>query len=265
MFGLIKKYKREFVYISYLFLIFELLVTPQFILDIRYFFLTAIIGYILINIWLINTYKLHAYRKISKYSEVLLKVNVLERLFSYVLLPLLFYFAIVVYILFSSSILLNQIVIVISLFLFFYLFLYVRTSYEKVYYINKMTRVVYDFISIAVFFLISSVVMKSGLGDIYVSILIFLISILSFVYVLLHHRKLEISSFLVSFASSAGIAGIIFLLGGFSFNAKSAIVSILYYLVVAVWNVRFGGARKFSDYIPPVMFAIMALILVLST
>ncbi|MCK9368687.1 hypothetical protein M0R04_01795 [Candidatus Dojkabacteria bacterium] len=264
MFTLIRKFKREFVYCSYLFLILELLITKTFIVNIYYFLATAVIGYLLINAWLISTYKLHGAKKVSKYSDALLKVKLWDRLFSYVLLPLLFYSAVVVFLLFSSSLYLNQIVIVVSLFLFFYLFLYVRTSYEKIYSVNKVTRVVYDFISIVVFFLLSEVILRIGLSPIISALLLLAISLMSFLYILYHHNKIEAKTAITAVFSSMIIAIICIWTFGLNSISLSAVLSILFYLTIALWNVRFGGSRKISDYIPPLMFSLMALILILN-
>lgn len=264
MFELVKRYKREFVYTSYLFLIFELLSTPSFVVDIRYFVLTALVGYILINIWLINTYKMNVGKKISKYSDAFMKVKMWDRLFTYVLLPLVFYSSVSVFLLLSSQTILNQIVIVISSFLFFFLFLYVRTSYQRVYSLSKATRVAYDFVTIAVFFLVSSVIIRSGIDNIYSTIIISLFSFIAFIYTLHHHGKLDLQSTSIAIASSVSIGLAKYFMAVFNFNVQSAVLSVIFYLVISLWNVRFGGARKFSDYLPPLMYALMACILIMS-
>jgi hypothetical protein len=163
MFNLIKTYRREFVYSSYLFLVLELLLTPAFTVNILMYWLTAGVGLFLVVSWLLHTYHLFAKKKVSKSSDVLLKISLRDRLFSHILLPLLSYISIASFFFFSRNHYLNQIVIVVTIALFFYLFLHIRTSYEKVFYIEKHTRVVYDFITISTFYLFTSTIAHLGL------------------------------------------------------------------------------------------------------
>lgn len=264
MFELIKKYRREFVYTSYIFLIFELLVTPKFVVNLWYYLATAIVGYVLINMWLFSTYKLQSNKKVSKYSDVILRVNLWERLFSYVFLPLVFYTSIVMFLLFSSSVILNQIVIVASVTLFFYLFLFVRTSYERVYSLNRMTRVSSDFVSIFVYFLTISVITRVVTDTAYYSLILFFLTLFCLVYILYHHNKFENSAVVWAIVSSGLITVAYFIAGQQGIYYTPLFLTILYYLVVSLWNVRFSGSRNLGDYMPPVMFSIMALILLLS-
>lgn len=264
MFSLIKKYKREFVYSSYLFLIFELLVTPSIAVNFNYFLLISIVGYVLINMWLISTYKLHSGRKVSKYSDVLLKINLVERLFTYIVLPLLFYTSIVAFLLFSTSIYINQVLIVVSVFLFFYLFLYVRTSYEKVYSVHHSTRFSTDFISIVAYFIFTSVLTRIVPDPVYFALYIFFTTLLFLIYTLYHHNKFDIPGITLAIISSLALSITIAFIHSQGAYSNAIVLSILYYLIVSLWNVRFSGSREFQDYIPPVMYSIMAIIFVLS-
>ena len=176
MFGLIKEYKREFVYSSYLFLVFELLLTPGFVTSTLMYWLTVAVGLALILSWLFSTYHLYAKKEVSKQSDVLLKVNMRERLFTHVLLPLVFYASICLFLFFTSNIYVNQLVVVISTLMFFYLVLNIRTAYDKVFYIHKTTRIVYDFITVTVFYLSVSVIAALGLGSLTSVTVIFILS-----------------------------------------------------------------------------------------
>jgi hypothetical protein len=264
MFELIKKYKREFVYSSYLFLIFEMLVTPSLSVNISFYLLISLVGYALVNLWLITTYKLNAGKKVSQYSDVLIRVNLWERLFSYVFLPLLFYTSVVSFLLFSPSRIINQLVIVVSISLFFYLFLFVRTSYERMYSVNRKTRVATDFISIVVFFIATTVLNRVIRTDAYLFVAVFFLSVFSLIYILYHHNKFDIHSAILAFLSSLAISSVVLWVNLQGIYAIPSLLSILYYLVISLWNVRFTGSRSFSDYIPPLMFSVMAIILVLS-
>jgi hypothetical protein len=42
-----------------------------------------------------------------------------------------------------------------------------------------------------------------------------------------------------------------------------AVSTLSFYLVLSLWNIRFAGKLKFVDYLPPFIYSILALILIL--
>jgi hypothetical protein len=264
MFDLIKKYRREFVYSSYLFLVFELLLTPGFTVDINMYWLTLVLGFLLLLSWLFHTYNQHGSRKVSSSSDVLMRINLKERLFTHIFLPILFYSSLGAFFFFSHNLYLNQIIVVVSVMMFFYLFLNIRTSYEKVFYVKKNTRVVYDFITITVFYLATSLVAHLRFPEIMSVALIALLSFLAFIYMLYLNNKLELDGLLVAVLATGVVSLVAFYIWGTNVFTTPAIISTVFYTVVALWHVRFSGSRSLDDYIPPVMYTLMTLILILS-
>lgn len=264
MFDLIKKYRREFVYSSYLFLVFELLLTPSFVINLTMYWLTASVGVLLIGSWLIHTYNLFSKKKVSKSSDVLLKISMKERLFTHILLPFISYLSICSFLFFSHNEFLNQVVIVISVILFFYLFLHIRTSYEKVFYIEKKTRLVYDFITISTFYLATSTIAHLGLLVPIAIGLVTLFSFVAFIYMLYLNNKLELDGFFIALIATVIIYVVATLIWGSNIFTAPAIIATVFYTIVSLWHVRFSGSRNIDDYIPPIMYTLMTLILVLS-
>lgn len=264
MLGLIKKYRREFVYSSYLFLVFELLITPSFVVNRTMYWLTTAVGALLVGSWLIHTYNLFSKKKVSKTSDVLLKISMRERLFTHVLLPFLSYISVCSFLFFSNNSYLNQAVIVVSVFLFFYLFLHIRTSYEKVFYIEKNTRLIYDFITITTFFLLTSTIAHLRLVETISIGLVTLFAFLAFIYMLYLNNKLELDGFLAALLGTGVVILVSIYVWGTNIFTAPAIISTVFYTVVSLWHVRFSGSRSLDDYIPPIMYTLMTLILVLS-
>ncbi len=264
MFKLIKRYRREFVYSSYLFLIFELLTTPQFTLFPVIYSVVITTGFLLIISWLVHTYTQFAPKKISKYSEVLLKLNLKSRLFTHVIMPILFYSMISLFLLVNRNIYIDQIVIVLSVISFFFLFLHIRTSYERVFYIARKSRIVYDAISILMLYFSISAILQVTFSWVITSMAVLLLSFLALLYMLYWNNKVSGSGLLVAIFCSLALWSLSILLQGRNIFIYPAIITIIYYMIVSIWHVRFSGSTDYNEYIPPVMYTLMALILIMS-
>ncbi len=264
MFNLIKQFKREFVYVSYIFLTLELLVTKQYVVSPLVYLGTSLIGLILIFSWFLTTLKLFGMKKVSKKSVSNMSVNLKARLFSYIIMPVVFWFSIALFLFFNENMYIAQTVIVVSSSLFFLLMLRIRSSMEKVYFVDSMTRFVYDFCNIVIFYLLLSVLNRVGFRDIYLVPLVTLFAFLSLQHMLYVYRKMETTSTIVAVVASILIAIILWGTRNMNIYMQPAIVTAIYYLIVSLWNVRFSGSRKLEDYIPALMYTLMSIILILS-
>lgn len=271
----VREYRREFVYASFIFLNLEMLVTRGLSSSYNMYWSIAVMGYLLIISWLVGTYFGHSKKKVSKYADVLKMISLRSRFIGNIALPLLFYTALVFFLFVNRINYLDQILIVSSVFLFFYLFLHVRTSYEKVYSVARMTRTVYDFVGIAIFFAVSYSVAQFSFGLGIYSLMTYVLSTLLLSFALITHRKDVLDHLLVIVLSALFVTAIYPVLWfcisyftdtGWYVNsfALPAVSSVGYYTVISMWNVRFEGYRKFSEYIPPIMYALMIIILILS-
>jgi len=264
MFEVIKKYKREFVYSSYLFLVLELMVTKQFIYNYTFYAFTVVIGILLLIVWISTTYALFGKKKVSKRSDVFMKIQLIERFFQHIIIPILLYLSLSIFLFSNNNKYIDQISIVISVIIFFYLMLHIRMSLGKVYSVSKVTRVVYDFSSIAFFYFVISVVYRLGLGGIVGVITAFFVTLFSLVYSLIAIRKVYADTIFVAISVSFLIGVVAYLTKGFNIYIQPSILTVIFYTVISLWNVRFSGSRRFEEYIPPMMYSIMAIILILS-
>jgi hypothetical protein len=264
LFEVIRKYKREFVYSSYLFLVFELLVSKDIVTNITMYKYVTAVGFLLVASWVVGTFVKYSKKKVSKHSDAVLKIALRSRLYTQVLMPIFFYSALVFFFLYNHTVYLNQIIIVVSVVLFFNLFLNVRTSYSKVYSVERLTRLVYDFMGIVMFYIISIVLYRLG-QPLWINILaIFAISFGIFMFTLITHKKESIRSAIVAGLSSLILAILVYTIRDLNFFIQPSVLGIAFYTVISIWNVRFSGQTKLVEYIPPVMYSLMGIILILS-
>lgn len=227
------------------------------------YILSGVLGNLLILTWFIRAFTLYSGRKISQYSEVIQRISLKERFFTCFVLPILFYSSLLLFIYFNTSFLMDLVLIGVSSILLLILFLNVKSSFRKVYSIVSQTRAVFDFMCIASFYMILSVIIRLGVS-IWLSILIILISSIIFFWSDIKiHRKESIEAFIMSLVSATfvSITSCIF------FNTNIFIVpavgTLAFYLILSLWNIRFSGKIKFIEYLPPFIYSILALILIL--
>jgi len=250
--------KKEIVY-----LLLVILLTVYFAYSTHtpnsIYILSGALGNILILTWFTTVFVRYSGRKISQYSEVIQRISLKERFFTYFILPLLFYNSLLAYVYFNTSFTMDLVLIAISSILLFILFLNVKSSFKKVYSIEVHTRAVFDFLCMFL-----SVIVRLGLS-MWLSLLIIGISALIFLWSDIKiHRKESISALIVSIVSTAFIVFVTGLFFNTNIFIVPAIGTLAFYLILSLWNVRFSGKLKFTDYLPPFIYTILALILILN-
>jgi hypothetical protein len=227
------------------------------------YILIGVLGSLLILTWFIRAFMLYSGRKISQYSEVIQRVSLRERFFSYFVFPLLFYISLLLFIYFNISFLMDMILILISTVLLLVLFLNVKGSFKKIYSITSQTRVVFDFLCIASFYMLSSVVIRLGVYMYFSLFLLFFFSFLFFWSDIKIHRKESPFALVMSLLSSLFVT----ITSGIFFNTNvfviPAISTLSFYLILSLWSIRFAGRLKLVDYLSPFLYSILALILIL--
>lgn len=226
--------------------------------------ISGVLGGMLIITWFVRAFALYSGRKISQYSEVIQRISIRERFFTYFILPLLFYLSLLAFLYFNTSLIMEIALIVIAILQIFVLFLNVKGSLKKIYSISSQTRAVFDFICISTFFLVLSVIVRVGLDLVGVVLTTFLFSWAILLADLKVHNKGGISTFTMSLLSAIVISVFVGSFWSTNIFVIPAIGTLGYYLIVSLWNVRFSGKYKLLDYLPPFIYVILALILVLN-
>jgi len=228
------------------------------------YILSGVIGILLILTWSIRAFSLYSGRKISQYSEVIQRISIKERFFTNFVLPVIFYISLLFYIYYNTSFLMDMILIAISLLLLLILFINVKSSFKKVYSIEGQTRAVFDFICIASFYMILSVVIRLAFS---IWLTVLLISIISLIFLwsdIKIHRKESLSSLIISLISSLFIAMTSCIFLNTNIFVVPAVGTLAFYLILSLWNIRFLGKLKLVEYLPPFIYSILALILILN-
>jgi len=263
MLGKIKDLKREVFYIliifgiSFAFNYFSYTTNKALLIAI------GILGLLIIETWFIGAFARYSERKISKYSEVLQRVSIKERFFSYFVSPAILYLSTLAFLYYTQTLVADLMVLSTTCFLFFVLFVNVKSSFKKVYSLEQGTRIVFDFINISTFYLGCSVLTKVGIEN---EIIYLLIGVWSFTLLidnLLLHDKLDLAGLIISFLCTIFITLTTFAFESYGIFIMPTITTIAFYLVVSLWNLRFSGRIRFSDYLSPFFFSLFATLIIL--
>jgi len=260
----LKNYSREITVTLFLMALLFILNSSAFILTFQNFFFITILGLLLLVVWFVAVYFLYANKKVKRYGEVLLRVRLEEKFFKFFVLPALFYISVAFTIFFSKSETLNIFIILSFAIIFLVLLIHVRTSYEKIHYVSSLTRIVYDAVLIMLFFLIifsaSSYGIVGTLGVYFAAGL----GILLLLYKLVLNNQLCLQGYVLIITSTILLIAVGNLISAFNIFVFSAVLTVAFYLVVAMWTIRLEGYTRWSDYFSPIIYAIMILILIFS-
>ncbi len=144
------------------------------------------------------------------------------------------------------------------------LFLNVKGSLQKVYTIAGQTRAVFDFICISTLFLVLSIFVKFGLELLPLLLLVFIASFILFWFDIKIHNREGFAGVILSIFSSLFVAIFSGLFYSNSVFTIPAVGTLAFYLILSLWNIRFSGKIRLTDYILPFLYSILALILILN-
>lgn len=226
--------------------------------------ITAGLGVLLLETWFIRTFSLYSGKKISKYSDVLVRISLKDRFFSYFVLPLIFYISILAFLYFNRNLLLGHVVLGICMILFLVLFLNVKSSLNKIYSVANATRAIFDFICITILYLLTNIFVRVGLSMMIFALILFVTSFVPLLFSLKLHRKLGLMEFFVSLLSSIFIACFTIIFWSTNIFVIPLVAALGFYLVISIWNIRFSGKIHLVDYFLPILYVILALTLILT-
>jgi hypothetical protein len=261
--GKIKDIKREILYILVIFGMSFGFNHFSYVSEKKFLIAIGILGVLIIETWFISAFTRYSERKISKYSEVLQRVSIRERFFSYFISPALLYISTLAFMYYTQTLIADIMVLSSVCFLLLILFVNVKSSFKKVYSLEQATRIIFDFINIATFYLGCSVLMKLGMEIPYLYLLIGIWSFLLFLDNLLLHDKLDLSGSIISLLCTIFVVLTTFAVETYGIFVMPAISTIAFYLIISLWNLRFSGKIRMSDYISPFIFSLFATLIIL--
>lgn len=263
MLGQIKTIKREILYIFIIFIITFAFNYFSNTGERTILILLSILGLAIIETWFIGAFTRYSERKISQYSEVLQRVSIKERFFSYFISPAMLYISSLAFIYYTQTLMADIMVLITVCFLFFILFINVKSSFKKVYSLEQATKIVFDFINIATFYLGCSVLTKIGMDF---ELMYLFIGIWSFILLLnnlMLHSKLDIPGTIISFLCTIFVVLCTFATEKYGLFIMPAISTIAFYLIISLWSLRFSGKIRVSEYLSPFIFSIFATLIIL--
>jgi hypothetical protein len=222
----------------------------------------GILNLLLLETWFIRTFFLNSGRKISQYSEVIQRISFKDRLFDYFILPLIFLSTFMCYIYFNTDIEMSYWMIALCMFVLMILFINVKSSLKRVYRLSFLTKGIFNFVCIFTFYLSINIFLRFNLG-IWINILIVgFFALIMLLAELQLHDRLNFISFLISLVSAVFVALSIGVSIFQSIFVATAIGTVAFYLIISLWNIRFSGKYKLLDYLPPLLYSLIALILI---
>lgn len=256
--------KNELLYLFLILLITEIFNDSVLSAKFSTTVIIGILGITLLLIWFIRTFNLYSKKKISKYSNVLMKISLKQRLFSYFILPIIFYTSLLVFLFFNRNGLLGHFVIAMCMLLLLILFLNVKSSMNKHYTLHIATKAVFDFICITTLYLLLNAFLRIGFSMTEYILLGFFSSLVLYIFVLKLHDRLGLVETLTAFASSIFVSVSMIPFWNRNIFILPAVGALTFYLIISLWNIRFSGRFKFTDYLAPVLYVIFAMTLILT-
>jgi len=258
------KIKNDILYL------FLLLTVTQFFnysvlrAPLRSLILLGVAGLLLLETWFVRAFSLYSGKKVSKYSDVIIRISLKDRFFAYFILPAIFYLSLLFFLFFNRNEMLGYVVLAGCMVLLLVLFLNVKSSLNKLYSLAIATRAIFDFICITIFYLLLNSYIRIGFGIEIFTILTILSSLVLLIFVLKIHSRLGFMELLVSVLSAFAVSLFTVFFWDYNIFVIPAVGALAFYLIISIWNVRFSGKIKFVDYLVPFLYVVMAIILVLN-
>jgi hypothetical protein len=258
------KIEKDLLYIFLLIFITEVFF---YNVDTTPFPVLAIIGgfgLLLLETWFIQVFSKYSGRKVSKYSDVIVKISLKDRFFSYFILPGIFYISLLAFLYFTKNALLGHFASGVSMVLILILFLNVQASLNRVYTVTGTTKAIFDFICITIFYLLINIFIRLGLSLPVFIALGFISAFVLLFFILKLHDRVGLIEFIITFLSSIFIASSLYAFWNFNVFVIPAVGALAFYLIVSLWNIRFSGKIYLIDYFVPFLYVGIALILILN-
>lgn len=262
--------RRSLFYGISLFATFQFLLVPLQRFVYVVFWVMAVSGFAIVLLELAFSIVAEYRKPVVEGVQFIRKKLIRENLIHHLLIPSLLYISGVLFLFFNRVRLLDQVAVVILSLSFFFLFYNIAVSYQRLYSIARETRYVFDFVNIVVFyFLINSVinlVLYSGVYEVLIYIaagLITLTLIAMMVFISKQFNRLIVVFAVISALFVALVSILVFKLNLFNITIVSIVISVAFYLVVAYWHHKLEGTFNKDTMFQYVLFAIMAIILLL--
>ena len=258
------KVQNDLFYLFVLLLITQIFNHSVLYAPLSFLLILGFLGLLLLETWFIKTFRDYSGKKVSKYSDVIVKISLKKRFFGYFILPAIFYISLLIFLYFNRNMLLGHTVLGVCTVLFLILFLNVKSSLNRIYSIAIATRAIFDFMCITIFYLLLNSFVRIGVSMEIFTVLSIISSLVLLIFVLKIHNRLGFFELLVAVFSSLFIAIFNLFFWNYNIFVIPATGVLAFYLIISLWNIRFAGKVKLVDYLVPFFYVVIAIILVLN-
>lgn len=258
------KVKNDLLYL------FILVVVTQFFnysvlkASLTFLIILGVLGLLLLETWFVKAFSQYSARKVSKYSNVIIRISLKDRFFGYFILPGIFYLSLLFFLYFNRNEVLGYAVLGGCTVLLMVLFMNVKSSLNKIYSIAIATRAIFDFICITIFYLLLNSYVRIGFSMEIFTLLTALSAFVLLIFVLKIHDRLGFLEYMVSLFSALFISLFTLFFWNYNVFVIPAVGALAFYLIISIWNIRFSGKIKFVEYLVPFLYVVIAIILILN-
>ncbi len=262
--------RRSVFYTICLFAVYQLMLIPLQSSNYPLFWIASGIGIVLVIAELLYS-RTHQSRSAIHFElPHLTKPRGREHLLHHILIPILLYTSGTLFLFFNRVRALDQVAIVLLSFTFFVILYNISASTLKIYVIERKTRTLYDFVNIIVFYFITDVLinlmMYYGLSQWFVfgGTIAATFILIGLMILITRQYSLEIFAMLLLTAFIMGV--IVFSLWQvplFNIAVISIVATVAFYLFDVYWHHQLEGSFTWDAMSQYVLFAIMAVILLL--
>jgi hypothetical protein len=258
------KIKNDLLYLFILLLVTQFFNYSVLRAPMQFLLVLGILGFLLLETWFIRVFSIYSGKKVSRYSDVIVRISLKDRFFGYFILPGIFYISLLIFLFFNRNIVLGNTVLGVCMVLLLILFLNVKSSLNRLYSLAVATRAIFDFICITIFYLSLNSFVRIGVSMEMFALLSGVFSLILLIFVLKIHDRLGAFEILVSLLSSLFITLFTLFFWNYNIFVIPAVGALAFYLVISIWNMRFAGKIKLVEYLVPFLYVVVAIILILN-
>ena len=263
-------FRRSMFYAICLFVVYQLMLIPLQILNYPVFWVAAVIGFFLVIAELLYSRISETHTKIHVALPHMRQLRWREHTFHHLIIPGLLYVSGVLFLFFNRVRTLDQVAIVLLSGTFFVILYNVSATYLKMYQVTRHSRMLFDFVNIIVFYFVVDVLINLMLYYGISQMLVFAgAALVTFVLIgmmIIVTRQSSLEIVMMLLLTSLLMGAIVFALWHvplFSIAVISIVATVAFYLFDAYWHHQLEGIFSWDAMSQYVLFAVMAIILLL--
>lgn len=208
------------------------------------------------------TYIRYSRRKVSKFSDAVMKMRIKNRLGLYLFMPILLFVSAMTFLYFNQNLLLKELMVILTSLLLMINLINIRKSYEQSHVMQKSTLVVFNFIDILTYYFVAAVSFYLIEDPFYRAIILSITLILILLYITRLHSHISLFAVVMVLISAFIVFGISLMSSDLNLFRYPLVQTILFYLIISFWHLRLSGHLKFEEYITPTLFTVMSLVII---